>query len=224
MIDSKRKAWNQKQKELRSALEGGTEGEKAITLFLSQHGATHTSAVAGESGYSFADQLLAGLNDEDFRRINPKGGYSILWRFWHMARIEDITMSILVADRKQVFIAEGWRARLGAGAIDTGNAMDQDQVEQLNGEVDIRELLAYRDRIGVNTRDIVPQLSAVDFGKPVLRERLDRVLEEGAVVPEAMGLIDYWGGRTIAGLLLMPPTRHNMVHLNESFRLKPKGT
>ncbi len=33
-------------------------------------------------------------------------------------------------------------------------------------------------------------------------------------------LIDYWGNRTFAGLLLMPPTRHNMVHLNEAYRIK----
>ena len=45
-------------------------------------------------------------------------------------------------------------------------------------------------------------------------------MTEGAVVEEARDLIDYWGKRTIAGLLLMPATRHNLVHLNEALRLK----
>jgi hypothetical protein len=51
---------------------------------------------------------------------------------------------------------------------------------------------------------------------------LQQVLDEGAVVQEAQGLLDYWGGLNIAGLLLMPPTRHNFVHLNEALRIKQK--
>ena len=52
--------------------------------------------------------------------------------------------------------------------------------------------------------------------------RLERVLAEGAVVDEARGVLDYWGGLTYAGLLLMPPTRHNFIHLNEALRVKKK--
>jgi hypothetical protein len=32
--------------------------------------------------------------------------------------------------------------------------------------------------------------------------------------------IDLWSRRTIAGLLLMPPTRHNFLHLNDALRIK----
>ena len=49
-----------------------------------------------------------------------------------------------------------------------------------------------------------------------------RLLAEGAVVQSANDLIKYWGGLTVAGLLLMPPTRHNFVHLNEAARIKHK--
>jgi hypothetical protein len=35
-------------------------------------------------------------------------------------------------------------------------------------------------------------------------------------------LSDYWSKKTIAGLLLMPPTRHNFVHLNEAARIRQK--
>jgi hypothetical protein len=45
-------------------------------------------------------------------------------------------------------------------------------------------------------------------------------MDEGAVVEAAQGLIDYWGRRNIAGLLLMPATRHNFIHLNEALRIK----
>ena len=45
---------------------------------------------------------------------------------------------------------------------------------------------------------------------------------EGAVVEEARWLTDYWGKKTFSGLLLMPATRHNLVHLNESMRILGK--
>ncbi|NIS79815.1 MAG: hypothetical protein GTO14_06325 [Anaerolineales bacterium] len=63
---------------------------------------------------------------------------------------------------------------------------------------------------------------AEDFRKDVDPARLQQVLFEGAVVEAAQGLIDYWSRRNIAGLLLMPATRHNFVHLNEAQRIKRK--
>jgi hypothetical protein len=51
---------------------------------------------------------------------------------------------------------------------------------------------------------------------------LEQVKAQGAVVPAAGWLLDYWAGLTLAGLLLMPPTRHNFVHLNEALRARQK--
>jgi hypothetical protein len=45
-------------------------------------------------------------------------------------------------------------------------------------------------------------------------------MDEGAVVAAAKGVVEYWGRRNTAGLLLMPATRHNLVHLNEALWLK----
>lgn len=52
--------------------------------------------------------------------------------------------------------------------------------------------------------------------------RLQRLKDEGAVLEGADWLIKYWSGLTVAGLLLMPPTRHNFVHLNEAISVKRK--
>ena len=54
-------------------------------------------------------------------------------------------------------------------------------------------------------------------------DRLERVLAEGAVTEAGRGVADYWAGLTGAGLLLMPPTRHALVHLNEAARIKQKA-
>ncbi|MNO08203.1 hypothetical protein D3C81_2307380 [compost metagenome] len=52
--------------------------------------------------------------------------------------------------------------------------------------------------------------------------RLQKLMEQGAVKQEESWLTDYWGKKTIAGLVLMPATRHNFVHLNKSIRIKQK--
>lgn len=65
-------------------------------------------------------------------------------------------------------------------------------------------------------------MKAEDLKKRVEAERLQRIKVEGAVVEEARWLTDYWGKKTFSGLLLMPATRHNLVHLNESMRILGK--
>jgi hypothetical protein len=51
-------------------------------------------------------------------------------------------------------------------------------------------------------------------------ERILEVRRSGAMVSAAQGIVDYWSRRTVAGLLLMPPTRHCFLHLNEALRIK----
>jgi hypothetical protein len=45
-------------------------------------------------------------------------------------------------------------------------------------------------------------------------------MTSGALVEAATGIKEYWGKRDIAGLLLMPASRHILVHLNEALTLK----
>ena len=71
-------------------------------------------------------------------------------------------------------------------------------------------------------REIVQQLEPQALKRKVDPSHLQQVWDEGAVVEAARGIVDYWGRRNIAGLLLMPATRHNLVHLNEALRLKQR--
>jgi hypothetical protein len=83
-------------------------------------------------------------------------------------------------------------------------------------------LRAYRIAVGRRTEKIVRQLTPDELKQKVDPVRLQQVKDEGAVVAAASVITDYWGGRTIAGLLLMPPTRHSFLHLNEALRIKQK--
>ena len=103
---------------------------------------------------------------------------------------------------------------------DTGNEMDKEDMAKLGPTIDIEAMRVYRMAVGRRTREIVQQLEPEELKQKVDPIRVQQVMDEGAVVEAARGIADYWSGRNIAGLLLMPATRHNLVHLNEALRLK----
>ena len=219
-MEAQRKAWNTKQKTFRQILLSGEQYPQAMQMFQEQHAALHTIEISPEAGWSFQDEVLSGMRHDLYRRIPERGEHSIAWLLWHMARIEDVAMNLLVAGQAQVFTGEGWQERMGVHLTNTGNAMPAEAVISLSREIDIQALLAYRLSVGRQTRQIASGLSAQDLKRKVDPTRLQCALDEGAVLPEAGGVIDYWSKRNIAGLLLIPATRHNFVHLNEALKVR----
>lgn len=220
-MDPNRKYWNNSHQKLKHALAAG-DHEKAIKLFLGGHAMVHSAKMAKAGLWSFEDELLNDLTDDQLRIIPPGGEHSIAWILFHLARIEDITMNMLVAGTVQLFARDNWAEKLNVAILHSANKMDAESVTKLSTGIDLVALKAYRNAVGRCTREIVKKLQAEDFKKKVDPNRLQKVMKEGAVTKEAMEIINYWGSRTIAGLLLMPPTRHSILHLNEALRIKKR--
>jgi hypothetical protein len=221
-MNPNRKFWNQQQQRLQRALARPSDHQEAIELFLSQHAMVHSAKVSRSGLWSFEDEIWQGLDEADLRRVPRDCAHSIAWIIWHIARIEDVTMNLLVASTPQIFHRDKWMKQMRIANRDTGNAMDENAVAKLSATIDLDALRAYRAAVGRRTRQIVKRLKPEDLKRKVEPARLQRVTAEGAVVEAASGVVDYWGKRTIAGLLLMPPTRHNFLHLNEALRVKQK--
>jgi hypothetical protein len=222
VMDADRKFWNEQQQLLQDALAHPADHLEAIDLFLRQHAMVHASVVGSSSGWSFDDEVWQDITPEAARRIPASGDHSIAWAIWHIARIEDVTMNLLVAGTPQLFHRDGWQVRLKIAACDTGNAMSPDGIAVLSAAIDLEALRAYRVAVGRQTREIVQALTPADLKRKVDPARIQRVKDEGAVVAAASEITDYWSKRTLAGLLLMPPTRHNFLHLNEALRIKQR--
>ena len=220
-MEKDRKEWNERQGRLREMLESDHVPQQVFGLFFEQHGALHAGAVAGKGGWSFEDEVLDGISDAQWRRIPSGGEHSVAWVIWHIARIEDVTMNMLVAGQPQL-AEEGWFERLDTPLRHTGNAMDIPAVQRLSEEINLQALRAYRRAVGQRTRSIVLALQPADFKRPVDPIRLQQVIDSGAVLEEARSITEYWGRRDLAGLLLMPPTRHCFLHLNEVQRIVKK--
>lgn len=221
-MDPNRKLWNQRQQALRRALGRTGDRAQAIDLFFSQHAMVHTARLGGGQDWSFADEVWLGLDEPALRRVPPGGEHSIAWLIWHIARIEDVTLSRLAAGRPELWAEADWSAKLKVAARDTGNAMDAAGVAALSAAVNLKALWAYRLAVGRRTRQIVPRLTPAQLRQKVDPVCLQQLLAEGVVVEAATAVLDYWGRLTVGQLLLMPPTRHNIIHLNEALRIRLK--
>jgi hypothetical protein len=221
-VETNRKLCLKQQTALRRMLVGDDQHQEALQLLLCQHAMLHSAKMAQTGLWSFEDEILDDLTEGQFRRIPRNCDHSIAWNIWHIARIEDVAMNLLVASSPQIFNQDNWLEQMKISIRDTGNAMSKEGIVDLSATIDIETLRAYRVAVGRKTREIIEQLQPEDLIQGIDPSRLEQVMVEGAVVEAASGLIDYWGRRNIAGLLLMPATRHNLVHLNESLQLKRK--
>lgn len=220
-MDTNRKQWNHGQQNLRRALLK-QDHEEAIELFMTQHAMVHSSKVSKAKLWSFEDEILNNTPEDQIRGVPPGGEHSIAWILYHLARCEDITMNMLVAETPQLFIRDDWEKKMKAAIVHSGNNMDDREIAVFSARVDIEQLQAYRQSVGRRTRAIVKKLKPERFKQKADPSRVEKIMDEGALLPQAIGILDYWSKRTVAGLILMPPTRHNFLHLNEALRIKQK--
>ena len=126
-MEPNRKFWNDNQKKLRRALDSN-DHSNAIECFLTQHAMVHTKKMSRMDLWSFEDEIWQRLTAETFRAIPPKGEHSIAWILFHIARVEDITMNMLVAGTPQLYIRDKWAGKLKSTIHHSANKMDMDSV------------------------------------------------------------------------------------------------
>jgi len=215
-----RKEWSREQKRLRTLLKTGKSLEESREIFYMQHAVLHRRVMSGMDRWSYAGEIFSDLIDKEYRQIPDGEEHSLIWILWHISRIEDITMNILVQDTEQIYHQEDWKEILGSPIHYTGNQIRPDDLLKLTSSIDPQKLQDYRDAVGRKTRDVVEEISSDRLSQNVSPQGLERIVNEGAVLPESRELLAYWGKRKVYQLLLMPPTRHLMVHLNEAMNLK----
>ncbi|WML32819.1 DinB family protein [Clostridium sp. OS1-26] len=224
-MDGKKELWNSQQKLLKSIITKLDKFDETIELGLGQHLMVHASEMSQANVVTFEDELWDGLDEITFRTMpTEKDEATIAWCLWHTTRIEDITMNILVADDTQVINSNNWLEKMNVTICDTGNAMTNKEIVDFSSNIDMQELRNYRKAVGRKTREIIKRFEPSDLKRKMEASRLQRVLDEGGVlnVEGANWLIDFWGKKNVAGILLMPVTRHHIVHINESIKLKEK--
>jgi hypothetical protein len=102
--------------------------------------------------------------------------------------------------------------------------MSPDEIRNFSISINMNELREYRKEVGKNTQKIIKALKQNDLQRKFRKDQVDRIFKEGGVVDaeDSKWLLDFWGRKTVAGILLMPVTRHQFGHLNDSLRIKEK--
>lgn len=210
--------WNPKQARLKELISDPACFREALALCLELHALTHEGT---PSSPTLLDEVRQGLSREAFLTMPTKKDVTIAWNLWHITRIEDIVAGPLIANGAQVLDDE-WMERLNARVRDTGNAMSDEEILALSEALDMEALFSYRAAVGQRTREALLRLTPADLKRRPEKESLNRVLREGGVTeqPESLWLLDFWGRKNVAGLILMPLTRHQAGHLNDCMNLK----
>jgi hypothetical protein len=220
-----RKVWNESHKKFRETLLNPERHKEAVQLFLSLHSFLHSSSVSQLSEATLADEIVSNLDEKTFRQYpvsNPDTKNSIAWHMWHITRIEDMTMNILVLDKQQVLYTANWLEKMNIPFTHSGNDMSEKDIADLSSSINFNSLLEYRDTVGKRTQEIISLLSPGQFKMKVEQSRIKRLFDENAVMSNSKWLAEYWSKKDIAGLFLMPSTRHIFLHLNKCGRIKDK--
>ena len=174
---------------------------------------------------SFRDSLTPA----DFSAIpfiNADGYHSktIAYSLWHIFRIEDIVAHTLINGDEQVFFRGGYQQRMNAPIVTTGNELKKQQIADFSAQLDLDELYAYLFEVKESTESILRGLSFKDLKRKVSDER-KVALQALHVVSDdenAHWLIDYWCGKDVRGLIQMPFSRHWIMHIEASMKIRDK--
>ena len=178
-----------------------------LSFFSLQHGRVHSAKVS--SVPSIADQVFGGLTDPQMRTRPGTGLNSVVWLLWHMARVEDVGVNLIVTAGRQV-LDEDWSSRLGIRRTDAGHGMTEDELTEFAARVDIGAVRAYRDAVGLRTRDVVAALEPASW-----LERVSTV--------DAARLPDWFKpflGQPRAFELGTSAITHNAMHLGEAVTIR----
>jgi len=216
------KGWNENQKNLNIYLSKQNTFEKGIKLLLEMHSLLHDKKVYNITKETYYYKLWENLK-EDTCKIISKKETSILWNIWHITRIEDLISNILIGNKETIFNKE-IQEKLNIKIKDTGNAMKYSDIEILNKNICIKELNEYRIKVGKSTKKIIENIIFNDIKRKAEKEQLEKIKKNGGVIndPKSTCLLDFWSRKNVLGLIMMPITRHQIVHLNDCFKIKLK--
>lgn len=194
-----------------------------MRLVLELHSLAHESLSEAAGPVTAEDEVWNHLTREMFITMPTPKDNTIAWDIWHITRIEDITVNFLIAGGEQL-LDENQLKSIGSPFCDTGNSWTDEEIVLFSRSVDSDALRRYRKAVGTGTREVISRLTFEDMKRKPQKSDLQKIRESGAVTdqPDSAWLTDFWGRKDVAGLLLMPVTRHQMVHLNECLKLKAK--
>lgn len=169
---------------------------------------------------------LARENFNAIPFINANGYHckTIAYSIWHIFRIEDIVAHTLINEDEQVLFSSNYQERINSQIITTGNELINYEIVNFSKQLNLDELYSYISEVKESTERILISLPYDMLKKKISEERKELLKSLGVVSTDknAIWLIDYWCGKDIRGLIQMPFSRHWIMHIEASLRIKNK--
>jgi len=125
---------------------------------------------------------------------------------------------------EQIFFSGDYQKRMRSPIITTGNELVGQQIADFSETLNLDELYRYITEVKESTEDMLRDLSFADLKRKMADTDKER-LKALSVVSEddkAYWLIDYWCGKNVMGLIQMPFSRHWIMHVEASLRIRNK--
>ena len=174
-------------------------------------------------------QFKKELSREEFNSIpfmNAEGYHNktIAYSIWHIFRIEDIVAHTLIERDEQILFSGDYQRAIGSPIITTGNELQKQQIADFSKALNLDELYRYAEQVKNSTNNILKKLSYSDLKRKIPDADKERLKSLNVVSDDekACWLIDYWCGKDIKGLVQMPFSRHWIMHVEASLRIKNK--
>ena len=156
--------------------------------------------------------------------INTNGYHSktIAYSLWHTFRIEDIVLHTLIEEDEQVFFKENYQKRINSPIITTGNELVKQEIQDFSKQLNLEELYSYMFKVKNSTEQIIQGLTYDQMKRKIPEDRKEflKSIKVVSTDESAVWLIDYWCDKNIRGLIQMPFSRHWIMHLEASMRIK----
>lgn len=151
--------------------------------------------VAIDSGLNEAfdklNRALDGLSDEESRWQPTLDSNPIDWMVWHMARVEDNLVNVVLQNHQPIWERDRWGARLAISYPGAGAGMTMDEIRGMR-PINVPKVMEYYRSVRDET--------SIYFAKTIRQDDLARVIEH----TNFRG----WTGAQILGRLLCEEAEH----------------
>lgn len=169
------------------------------------------------------------LAPEDFHAIpfiNADGYHNktIAYSLYHIFRIEDIVANSLIRKEEEIYFTGHYQERMKSPIITTGNELVKQEIADFSMKLDLDALYQYVAEVNTGTTELLKQITYRDLKTKMTEQDRENLRLLGVVSKDesAVWLIDYWCNKNIQGLIKMPFSRHWIMHVEASLRIKNK--
>lgn len=169
------------------------------------------------------------LAPEDFHAIpfiNADGYHSktIAYSLYHIFRIEDIVANSLIRKEEEIYFTGHYQERMKSPIITTGNELVKQEIADFSMKLNLDALYQYVAEVNTGTTELLKQITYRNLKTKMTEQDRENLRLLGVVSKDesAVWLIDYWCNKNIQGLIKMPFSRHWIMHVEASLRIKNK--